>query len=132
MPKGWRTLSGPRPTYREEFHLVESHSRDYAPRTFVNAGSAHATIRIAHDFTSAGERCTLRAIAAAGTPHFDIGLDDAMKPTDGRIEACVAWLRELGTFLVINVAGNSEQTSPGIEAAAEEIVGQILDGGACP
>jgi hypothetical protein len=126
MPKGWRTLDGPRPEYREEFGLVESHSADYAPRTFVNAGSANATLRIAYDWHSAGELCTLRAVTAAGQEPFDIGLNDVMVANPERVIKAVAWLCSRGPGLIVNVAGNSERTAPGIERVAEAILRDIF------
>lgn len=126
MPKGWKTLAGPRPEYRELYGMTESPFADYQRRTFANAGSAHATLRIAYDWNSAGELCTLRAVHAAGQWPFDIGLSNGLCANDNRITAAVAWLRERGPGLILNVAGNTEQGTPGIEAAAERILRDIF------
>ncbi len=126
MPKGWRTLTGARPEYEQMYGMRESSFRDYAPRSFQNAATADVTLRIATDWSSAGERCTLRAVSAAEREHFDIGLDAGMRVNCLRVDACVLWLRGFGRCLTINVAGNSEQTAPGIEAASERILRAIF------
>lgn len=126
MPKGWRTLDGPRPEYATLYGMTQSHSADYAPRTFVNAGSAGATLRIAYDWHSAGEKCTLRAVAAVNQEPFDIGLSDYMLASPEWVTRAVAWIRSRGPGLILNVAGNSERTAPGIEHAAELILRDIF------
>lgn len=146
MPKGFRTLAGPKPEWAAEFSLVEHTSADYPPRTFKNVDDSDVTVRIAVDFDSAGERCTEMAIAQYGRPSFDIGVT-AWSPSGKRcgrgnvvqcsvaeiaITGCIQRLKELSRQLrrpiIINFAGNSERTAPGIEIAAEQIVGRILDG----
>ena len=77
MPKGFRTLAGPRP----EFAAV---------------------------FDSMGEKCTAKAIANVGNPSFDIHL--ASLPP---IKTVVDWIYG-NAIHVLNVAGNSEMTAPGI------------------
>lgn len=126
MPKGWRTIDGPRPEYARLYGMTESPFVDYQRRTFANAGSAHATLRIAFDWNSAGELCTLRAVHAAGQWPFDIGLDNDLCANAARVTAAVAWIRERGPGLILNVAGNIEQTVRGIEAAAELILRDIF------
>jgi hypothetical protein len=41
--------------------LIEHSSPSYAPRTYVNAHEADLTIAFAVDYTTAGERCTIKA-----------------------------------------------------------------------
>ncbi len=120
MPCGFRTLSGPRRAYKEIYGMRESGSAEYAPRTICNVTDSAATLRIAQDFASPGERCTLRAILDADRPHFDLGLV-SLSAGIGRVDAADDWLRSLGP-ITLNVAGNSEHTAPGIEAAAEAIL----------
>jgi O-acetyl-ADP-ribose deacetylase (regulator of RNase III) len=105
--------------------MVQSVSADYAVRTEQNVRDSDATLRIAFNWNSPGEIRTAKAIADLEKPHFDIGLDEHMRPDPERIAKAIAWLRELGP-IELNVAGNSEKTAPGISAAAEEIIYQIL------
>jgi len=121
-PRGWLTLDGPRPEYADIFGMVECHRAGYAHRTLSNVMNSGATLRIASDFSTSGELCTLRACHAAERYPFDIGLDASLRTTMGRIRKAVEWIRERGPGLVLNVAGNTEQTAPGIELAAERIL----------
>lgn len=144
MPRGFRTLAGPRPEYAAEFGMVEHASPTYPPRTFANVAAADMTIRIAVDFRSAGELCTLRAILKLHKPHVVVrvfrgemrtlgayhavpGLFAATDDVRSAIRVTRGMARDLGRPVTLNVAGNSERTAPGIERAAEGIVGMILD-----
>ena len=145
MPKGFRTLDGPKPEWAREFGLEEHASDKYPPRTYKNVKDADITIRIAADFTSAGEVCTMNAIMHYGRPHCNVPAwtgeaNRAMRVArtfgrysawDDHIRAASDEIREvaaaLGRPVVVNFAGNSEKTAPGIEAFAEGVVGMILD-----
>jgi predicted Rossmann-fold nucleotide-binding protein len=131
MPKGWRTLAGPRPEYRDLYGMVEHMSESYAPRTYANAAAADVTIRIAANFGSAGEICTAKAIARAGTVSADISVYNFCSVRDADIAAAVRLVQELagltGRPVVINFAGNSERTAPGIERLSEGVVRRILE-----
>lgn len=126
MPKGWRTLAGPKPEYADLFGMKESSFRDWAPRTIANVIAGDVTLRIAQDLHSPGERCTLNALRNAKRDHFGISLDVIIGAHPRQLDTCVEWLRGYGRCLTINVAGNSEQTAPGIEAVAEEILRDIF------
>lgn len=123
-PLGWRTSRGPRPTLGSEYGLVECWSASYPARTARNVFAACATLRIASDFDSSGEICTQKAIRRYKKRYFDVRTDDVFY-VNPRYMRCVP---ELIAFLmreevrVLNVAGNSEETSPGIEAAAERFL----------
>lgn len=119
-PLGFRTLDGPRPDLGTEYGLVECWSANYASRTARNVFAADATIRIASNFDSNGERCTLKAIERYRKPHFDIRVEHLYSDPHFLVA-----IPELILFLahhrvrILNVAGNSEQTAPGIGQAAE-------------
>lgn len=104
MPKGWKTLDGPRPDFAEEYGLQEHTSDSYVPRTYRNARESDGTIRLAGKFSSRGEVCTLNAIKQYKKPRFDVKFQKSPEP-----EEFVAWLDE-NKIEVLNVAGNSEQT----------------------
>jgi hypothetical protein len=130
MPKGFRTLAGPRPEYAELFGMTEHSSSDWGPRTDENVRTADFTLRVAENLCSPGERRTLAAIDKFKKPHADFRLTrvrgelhlyDVMAPAkaSGAIQALA---HHLGRPIVLNVAGNSERTAPGIEAYAEELL----------
>jgi ribA/ribD-fused uncharacterized protein len=101
-PKGWLTSVGPKPALlRDRFHL-EEHTGGYPQRTVANAKAADGTIRLASDFTTAGERCTLRAIQEHHKPWFDVDLKNPPP-----VAAARAWIQSQN-IRVLNVAGNRE------------------------
>ena len=138
MPKGWRTQDGPRPEYADRYGMIEHTSSGYGPRTFVNVADADLTLRIACDFGSAGELLTAKACAKLGKPSVDVHvvIRDARRPVqtfevdefevEGAIATILATSRLLGRPIVLNVAGNSDKTAPGMTVVATEILGRIL------
>lgn len=135
MPFGCRTLIGPRPDWAREFGLIEHSSDKYPPRTYENVRLADVTIRIAWDFTTAGERCTQNAIDRYGRPQADVKVNvffgRRFSVDEDLAFAAADKIREVSALLrcsvEVNFAGNSEKTAPGIEAFAERVVGMILD-----
>ncbi len=138
MPKGWRTLDGPRPEYEERYGMVQHTSSGYGPRTFVNVADADLTLRLACDFGSAGEMLTAKACAKLGKPMVGVHvvIRDPRHPAqtfevdEFEVEAVIAAIRDLATKLgrpvVLNIAGNSDKTAPGMTVAATEILQRIL------
>jgi hypothetical protein len=121
MPRGWRTLTGARPEYHELYGMQEQSLVEYSVRTFANVADAHVTLRIASDWGSRGVRCTRRCIRELDRPHLDLSVGALPLPT-----WTAEWLHRYGPGLVLNVAGNSEQTAPGIEAAAEAYLRRVF------
>lgn len=107
IPKGFKTLNGPCPDLGTTFGLVEHASDNYVPRTYQNVRDADATVRLAGNFGSRGEACTLKAITQYAKLYFDVDLTDP-RPVDD----FVAWLKATNAE-VLNVAGNAEQTYKG-------------------
>lgn len=134
MPKGWRTLDGPRPEYRELYGMVECAISGYPPRTKQNVKESDITVRIGTRMSSAGELCTWDAISMYERPYFDVLLLRTLEMTDREyalVNGAALAMRTLAFNLkrpiIVNFAGNSERTAPGIEVAAETFVGMILD-----
>lgn len=100
VPKGWITLNGPMPEL-SKLGLIEHKSPKYSPRTYSNVKESDGTIRLAYDFTSPGERCTLKAINFYEKPYFDVDLRD---PTF--IFDITKWIDD-NNIRVLNVAGNA-------------------------
>lgn len=148
-PRGWRTLDGPAPWLGTEFGLVEHWSSDYPPRTASNVHDSDATVRIASDFLSTGERCTLKAILKYKKPYLDVAVSsgsiwcfradgdaslndpawaDPTTSVSGPGDAFFRAFLIKYNIKVLNVAGNSNRTAPGIGALAEEFLMWALGG----
>lgn len=102
-PKEWKTSKGPQQRLLESFNLKES-DLGYRGRTHENVRDSNATIRLAVNFETPGELCTMQAINSCKKPWIDINL------LDPRPE------REIIEFLVmvkpsiLNIAGNTQNT----------------------
>ncbi len=107
MPLGFKTLSGPKPEYEKLYGVKQHHSSDYAPRTALNVQNSDGTVRLAANFDSRGEICTLNAIRQHKKPYIDVDLTDP-RP----IKDLMDWIIE-NKIETLNVAGNAEQTFPG-------------------
>lgn len=112
VPKGCVTQAGPAPWLVTEYGCREHPSNKYPPRTLANVRDSDATIRFAERLDSPGEKCTLKGITQYGKPHFDVDLSGNFDITE-KVEEVRAWLIERNVR-VLNVAGNSERTAPGI------------------
>lgn len=116
-PWRFRTLKGPNPALGSEYGLIEA-GPSYAERTRLNVSTSDATLRIAKNFFSLGEICTLKAIKASKVPYMDVSwpILSSIDPDDVANKV-LHWLRA-NNVVRLNVAGNSEQTCPGIEEGA--------------
>lgn len=115
MPTGWLTLEGIRADFAELYGMEAMASGGYRERTHLNVKTADATIRFAKTFGSPGERCTMIAIRQNNKPHLDINWhkkDPLPSPS-----LITEWLQH-HNINILNVAGNSEQTAPGINRVA--------------
>lgn len=106
MPKNYRTEDGNRPDFVELYGVQEHAVYHYGPRTFCNAKEGDGTIRLAYNFTTAGEKLTLKAANQFGKPVFDVDMND---PCD--YKEVVKWIRD-NNIKVLNVAGNSASKCP--------------------
>ena len=117
IPNGFRTIDGNKPEYAELYNLKETIPRYYPPRTAMNVKSSDATIWFASNWSSGGEILTKNMCIRYNKPYFDVCVNtfqDLGIPVTPPWELA-AWLTE-HNVKVLNIAGNSEQTSPGIEA----------------
>jgi hypothetical protein len=108
MPKDCITLDGLKPEFLLEYDMQEHPKNGYPPRTEANVKDSDGTLRFAANFGSAGERCTLKAIKWYNKPYFDVDISN-LPPK----EEIIIWITE-NKIKVLNIAGNSELTSPGI------------------
>jgi hypothetical protein len=128
IPKGFRTENGLEPKLGEEFGLVESWSPQFHVRTYQNAWASDGTIRIARDFSTRGEICTLNAIESHKRPHIDVQFYDTNGPIDSQtVQEVINWIKEY-KIETLNVAGNRESTCPGIQAFVERFITEVIEG----
>ncbi len=132
MPRGFRTLDGPKPEYVQLYNARQHTSSAYLPRTEENVLRSDGTIRFATDFYSAGEMCTWNAIVRRRKAYLDVPfilenstrtaelVPDTVRPID-----VVQWIREKKIH-TLNVAGNSERTQPSIEAAVYKFLSDVF------
>lgn len=107
-PSGWITRKGNNEAEMRMFGMEES-TGGYRERTYQNAQSSDATLRLAVDFSTAGEICTFNAIKKYDKTHFDIYLLD-MGNKNKLINDVVDWLVEKDVN-TLNIAGNTEGTN---------------------
>jgi hypothetical protein len=119
IPRGFLTEDGSCPSLRD-FGLVEMATVMYPPRTFANVRASHGTMRFAFNFSTPGERCTLRAVQTCGKPHFDVNLKSPPP-----VEEASRWIHAHG-IRILNVAGNRESTHPGVGRLTEEYLVALL------
>jgi hypothetical protein len=120
LPKGCKALDGKVDFLLKEFNMQEHSSPEYPPRTEANVRDSDATLRLATDFKSTGERCTLKAIKWHAKPYLDI---DMKRPLE--VQQVCQWLID-NKVETLNVAGNSESTSPGIGLLVEKYLIEIF------
>jgi hypothetical protein len=120
--KGWITLDGPRPDLGTDYGLKEHHtSSSYNVRTEQNVIDADMTLRLATDFESRGEKCTMRHIKVHKKSFINVDMKTPMPPL-----MLAALINTFDTVTVLNVAGNSEHTSPGIGEKAEAYLFEVF------
>lgn len=129
-PRWYRTTLGPRPTLRTMFNLNE-HSGGYIGRTIDNVLISHATLIIAANIDSPGTKLTIETCEQVERPYAVIQLQPASGnlafkvPTRDSQADMVRWLQteaaagvEAANHFVLNIAGNSSESAPGIFAPA--------------
>lgn len=127
VPKGCRTEAGPAPWLLTEYGCIEHPSPAYAPRTVANVRMANATLILGWP-GSPGCNLTWQTCGRLDVPRKWIRIDQVCPqmlglPADPVLEDARRWLHQ---FRVVNVAGNREESYPGIGAWAESLLGEIL------
>jgi len=102
-PKNWKTSEGSKKVLLESYNLVES-EYGYRGRTRDNVRDSDVTMRLAVNFSSPGEECTMLAISTYEKFWFDVNL---LNPPSLQ-EALVFLLNHQPQ--IINIAGNTQFT----------------------
>ena len=123
-PKGFLTEKGSQPWLGEKYNLKEvdySGYVGYAIRTKANVKDSDGTIRIAKNYDSKGEICTLKAIQHFEKPYFDIDPNNPPDPQEVR-----NWIKE-NNIEILNIAGNRESKAPGICKFTVKFLTEVLN-----
>lgn len=125
-PKGWKTEIGPDLTLLSKFNLIESESSDYTVRTLKNVRTSDCTI-IFSDKKSKGSALTENYCRLNNKPFLLIKTEDLNEADYRTVFDFIAGIyTEKGRELFINVAGNRESKSPGIEKRVKEFISKLL------
>lgn len=125
IPKGALTEEGSKPELLTEYGLQETLSKEYAFRTELNVKMADATLRFAANWSSPGEKCTLKAIKKHKKLHYDVDIRET-NICEEEMDALVDWLF-INNIKILNVAGNKETTAPGIGLWVEKFLDELFD-----
>lgn len=125
MPRGWRTEAGPRPDYEQLYGLTEYHNEDYIGRTRQNVTIGDATVifgRRSIGSNRTEEYCRILQKPCLWIKHEGLKETGFRKAT---INSFKIWLARYDVE-TLNVAGNRESVSPGIEEFVEYFIRDAL------
>jgi hypothetical protein len=123
-PRGWLTETGPQETMLKSFGLVECNEPGYAARTRKNVLDGDGTLLLG-PYESGGVALTATAAKEANKPFLHIDITTPIAPNDERIVRFRSWLQEFD-IRTLNVAGNRETHSPGIQSFTTEFLSAAL------
>ena len=122
IPAGFRTEAGPKLQYARRYGLVETTSSGYPDRTRKNVQAADITLIFSPAATSRGSHLTKRYCLKYQKPFVWCSNLSYRK-----IEAIIDKIQALGIKKVtVNVAGNREESSPGIEKKVYGIMKLVI------
>jgi hypothetical protein len=120
MPHGFLAFDGKHPEFADLYGMREMMSPRYPPRTAMNVKTSHGTLRFATNWESPGEILTRNLCEQYGKPSLDVTPGGDRTP-----EHVAAWVSETG-IRILNVAGNAERTSPGIQELAFDFLVDVF------
>ena len=119
-PKNFKTEAGYAP-WLKGFGLIESKSSQYSPRTERNVADADVTI--VFGVASAGSLLTMRICSQLSKPYLWLYSLSIETETTQLME----FLNSHATIpLTLNIAGNRESVSPGIQEHVRRVLNQVL------
>lgn len=120
-PKGWKTEVGKRERKLRRFKLQEYPREGYPARTRMNVWDSDGTVWFGKT-GSPGYKCTSRCCADLVKPMLVIS---EFSDENDRVRF-LEWLSK-HKIKVLNVAGNRESSSPGIEDAVATFIVEALE-----
>lgn len=124
MPRGWMTEFGPRPNYKEWFGMDEWITSDYKDRTRENVRLGDGTVIFGQ--RSPGSNATEEFCRVLGKPCIWITSKNVLFGVDP--DAMREFSEWIGThsIQVLNVSGNRESITLGIEFGVEDFLVEAL------
>jgi hypothetical protein len=125
-PKGFLTENGSNYDLSKTFGLHQSDSEKYPPRTAENISKSDCTIIFSSNTgAERGSILTQNLCLSKKKPHLWI---DPKNPNIEEIREFIAdQARSKSRPIILNVAGNRESKSPGIESKVQEILVEVLN-----
>jgi len=120
MPRGFRAQDGPHPEFAELYGIQEHASERYPPRTALNVKESDGTLCFATEWDSPGEVLTRQFCERYGRPRLEV------TPGGDVTAAEVAEWITRNNIRVLNVAGNTQRTSPGIADFVTEFLAEVF------
>jgi hypothetical protein len=111
-PYGWRTESGPDLSLKD-MGLKESGDSNYKSRTIENIKNSDGTVIFADKLQSAGTKMTINIAKENNKPYI-------INPTAEQLKEFASGKR------ILNIAGNRESVSPGIQKRVSDIISQAF------
>jgi hypothetical protein len=112
-PKGWLTEEGPKEATLTSFGLVECRELGYPARTRANILNSDGTLLVG-PYKNGGAALTHEIATAMGKPSFHVAFIQGATVDPARVEEFRYWLKRY-QIQILNVAGNRESNSPGIQ-----------------
>jgi hypothetical protein len=120
LPEGFLTDQGRRPEFAKQFAEAELPADSKSAHTEQNVQDSDATIWFG-ETTTEGAQATLRAFHRFGKPCMPVYPGASFEPSH-----VATWIAQ-DKISTLNVAGNREAEEPGIGAAVERFLGQVLE-----
>lgn len=121
MPLGFIAKDGKHPEFAFLYGMREHTSSKYPPRTACNVRDTDGTLCIAADWDSAGEVLTKKMIKQYNKPSLAI----TIWTPEANYELISDWIASNGISR-LNVAGNREESAPGIYNSALSLLVRVL------
>jgi Circularly permutated YpsA SLOG family len=124
-PKGYKTENGSNPKLLTVYGLGAAPNEDYKYRTMANVRASHATIIFSTNSKSRGTKLTIQTCEDTGKSFVLINPfdNDAAKLV---LEFIKNIYLRYERRIIMNIAGNRESKSPGIENCVESLLFKVL------
>lgn len=125
-PKGFKTEDGANPDLKTRFGLNEGDSADYKVRTKSNINDSDVTLIYATEPNSKGTKLTVDTCKKYKKPFVIIDPNDPLSVKKTKVTITNA-MNRLNRPVTVNVAGNRESKSPGIQKKVIDILTKAFE-----